>query len=193
MGHAATIAPQPYHPYAGTSKDGEQVGDPGHCERCLQVGHVTAHPDLGCGDVGCADGHSLQDEPQPVRLKVYVATSPGVDFRTELYGPLRAGLGDMAELFCRNANAADPAFTRAWVQDADVLVVDISGASTEVGIELGWADAFGVPIVAIVRAGEKWSPAAARLSTHGVLTYSEVDELVRYLTWTLPQVGLAGR
>lgn len=43
--------------YTGSDKARQEIGDPGHCERCVEVGHVLAHPDLGCGDVGCARGH----------------------------------------------------------------------------------------------------------------------------------------
>jgi hypothetical protein len=45
------------HPYAGQSKQRAETGLPGHCERCALVGHVKAHPSLGCGDVGCTKGH----------------------------------------------------------------------------------------------------------------------------------------
>ncbi|MEZ7005650.1 hypothetical protein [Streptomyces sp. AD55] len=49
--------PFPTHPFAGTSKERAQVGLPGHCERCAEVGHVKAHRSLGCGDVGCNSAH----------------------------------------------------------------------------------------------------------------------------------------
>jgi hypothetical protein len=52
----------PTHPRAGTSKARQEVGGPGHCERCAEVGHVQAHPDLGCGDVGCNVPHSVADD-----------------------------------------------------------------------------------------------------------------------------------
>lgn len=47
----------PTHSYAGSNSDRQCVGLPGHCERCAEVGHVLAHPDLGCGDVGCTRDH----------------------------------------------------------------------------------------------------------------------------------------
>lgn len=46
------------HDFAGRHKARQEVGDPGHCERCAQVGHVKAHPSLGCGDVGCTRAHT---------------------------------------------------------------------------------------------------------------------------------------
>lgn len=47
--------------YEGSSKARQEVGDPGHCEKCVSIGHVLAHPNLGCGDVGCNRHHH---EPQ---------------------------------------------------------------------------------------------------------------------------------
>lgn len=47
----------PTHDYAGTNTDRAAVGDPGHCEICAALGHVRAHPDYGCGDVGCTHAH----------------------------------------------------------------------------------------------------------------------------------------
>lgn len=56
----APVAPviPPTHPYAGSNSARQSVGDPGHCERCARYGHVAAHRNLGCGDVGCTRGHS---------------------------------------------------------------------------------------------------------------------------------------
>lgn len=48
------------HRYAGNAAARQEVGDPGHCEDCCSVGHVVAHPDLGCGDVAC-----ISDHPEP--------------------------------------------------------------------------------------------------------------------------------
>lgn len=47
--------------YSGSNKARQEVGDPGHCERCAEVGHVIAHPNLGCGDVGCDRAHPEED------------------------------------------------------------------------------------------------------------------------------------
>lgn len=43
--------------WSGSNPERESVGDPGHCEVCAQYGHVAAHPDHGCGDVGCHSSH----------------------------------------------------------------------------------------------------------------------------------------
>lgn len=41
----------------GSDSKRQSVGDPGHCEACATFGHVAAHPDFGCGDVGCDADH----------------------------------------------------------------------------------------------------------------------------------------
>lgn len=43
--------------FIGSNAERQSVGDPGHCEDCVSVGHVMAHPNLGCGDVGCHSDH----------------------------------------------------------------------------------------------------------------------------------------
>ena len=47
--------------YAGSSKSRQERGAPGHCDDCARYGHVKAHPDLGCGDVGCIRSHEPYD------------------------------------------------------------------------------------------------------------------------------------
>ncbi|QYN17547.1 hypothetical protein [Amycolatopsis sp. DSM 110486] len=51
------------HPYCGSNSERQSVGDPGHCEDCCSVGHIVAHPDYGCADVGCNNDHT-DDSPE---------------------------------------------------------------------------------------------------------------------------------
>jgi hypothetical protein len=44
--------------YTGTDPARQSIGLPGHCDDCAKRGHVLAHPDLGCADVGCDEAHS---------------------------------------------------------------------------------------------------------------------------------------
>ncbi|HYQ69045.1 hypothetical protein [Actinophytocola sp.] len=45
------------HSFCGSDSDRQSVGQPGHCELCCSVGHVRAHSDYGCADVGCNAHH----------------------------------------------------------------------------------------------------------------------------------------
>lgn len=57
------LRPPPTARFAGSNSERQSVGDPGHCERCAEVGHVKAHPELGCGDVGCYANHDEPSDP----------------------------------------------------------------------------------------------------------------------------------
>lgn len=86
--HADKSRPLLTHPWAGSNTERESVGDPGHCENCALVGHVQAHPDLGCGGVGsqrveikvyggsfdCSCGHS--DSSDQATLDAHADTHP---------------------------------------------------------------------------------------------------------------------
>jgi hypothetical protein len=50
--------------YIGSNTDRGSRGLPGHCERCARIGHVAAHPDLGCADVGCDAYHPSDGDDQ---------------------------------------------------------------------------------------------------------------------------------
>lgn len=72
------------HPLAGSNSERQSVGDLGHCEDCCSVGHVVAHPDLGCGDVGCDVSHEY-DLPQTLESLMAVA---GEMLRTYTASPI---------------------------------------------------------------------------------------------------------
>ena len=90
--------------FAGRSPDGNGP----HCARCAEVGHVVAHPDLGCGDVGCVQGH----EPLITRVPaddgkcLCTATTP-----IQVMVPGTFGFTD-ARLYC-DAPAGHPGRHRA--------------------------------------------------------------------------------
>jgi hypothetical protein len=71
---APHLPPYPTHPYAGSNPDRASTGLPGHCERCAEVGHVRAHPEYGCGDVGCTLTHEESapaGHPYPAGTRVH--------------------------------------------------------------------------------------------------------------------------
>lgn len=55
---APAIEPETATPlYPGRDSDRQSVGKPGHCSDCARIGHVAAHLDFGCSDVGCDRAH----------------------------------------------------------------------------------------------------------------------------------------
>lgn len=51
--------------FTGSNSERQSVGQPGHCDDCADRGHVAAHPDLGCSDVGCHSVHPEEPESAP--------------------------------------------------------------------------------------------------------------------------------
>jgi hypothetical protein len=99
------------HPFCGSSSDRQSVGDPGHCEDCCRVGHVVAHPEFGCGDVGCdADHHQEQTLLDAAGLKDW--PDPRKAQEQRLGGAVRNAWGEAvaahrsAEVLCKLARAA---------------------------------------------------------------------------------------
>jgi hypothetical protein len=43
--------------FIGSSPARQPRGLPGHCDRCAALGHIKAHPHLGCADIGCNAAH----------------------------------------------------------------------------------------------------------------------------------------
>lgn len=73
-----TFPPDATARYCGSNPGRESVGLPGHCEPCAQHGHVIAHPDYGCGDVGCVRDHDEPSEPHlatPAYSRPYIWVS----------------------------------------------------------------------------------------------------------------------
>jgi hypothetical protein len=53
MNHQPPTTPAGTARFTGTpAADRAALGLPGHCDHCVLTGHQSAHPDLGCADVG---------------------------------------------------------------------------------------------------------------------------------------------
>lgn len=76
MSRMASVPP-PTHRFAGTSRERQETGLPGHCEPCAVFGHVIAHPNLGCSDVGCDKPHGDETDTPGSGIVEVVASPPG--------------------------------------------------------------------------------------------------------------------
>jgi nucleoside 2-deoxyribosyltransferase len=86
-------------------------------------------------------------------MKIYCAHATCFDFQQEFYQPLRVALAPAkAELLLTHAEAqAGVINTRQLIAKAELCFAEVSYSSTGMEIELGWADALGIPIVAFYR------------------------------------------
>ena len=120
---------------------------------------------------------------------LYVSHSKAVDYRNELYAPLQASdLVDAWELFLPHSGGSVARNTREVVRGARAVLAEVSQPATGLGIELGWADAFGVPIVALHRHDARPSGSLAFVARL-VLPYQR-DRLVDTAREGLQRIGV---
>ena len=111
--------------------------------------------------------------------KVYVSHSRDFYFRKELYKPLREIKG--YELILPHEHSDELFSSKDFFRDGcDVLVVEASYKSTGMGIEIGWADAFDIPIIILYKKGCKLSGSVKSMSDR-VIEYDSLEEMVKKL------------
>lgn len=82
-------------------------------------------------------------------MKIFVAHSSNFDFREKLYKPLReSALNTVHEILLPQEGPIEE-ITRDMITHCDAVVAEVSAPSLGAGIEIGWADAAGVPVIAI--------------------------------------------
>ena len=122
-------------------------------------------------------------------MKIYIAHSRKIDFKNKLYLPLRnSSLNAEHEILLPHEHdGAIEEITREMIKDADALVADVSQPSLGAGIEMGWADAFGVPVIAMSERG-----ATVSFSIDNVVTdrfeYDSPEDMLQKLGSALEKI-----
>lgn len=113
-------------------------------------------------------------------MKIYVGHSSEINFGEELYEPLRnSDLAEKHELVFPHEDSDELFDSRDFLEnECDLFIAEVSQPSTGLGIELGWADQFGVPIICLYR--ESSSPSSSlKAVTDDFREYSDSGELVK--------------
>lgn len=114
-------------------------------------------------------------------MKIYVAHPSGFDYENMLYKPLRASsLNKEHEIFLPHENGQH-ADTQELIRSCDLVIAEISLPSTGEGIELGRAEAMGIPILCISRKGIRVSDSLRYITEH-FLEYSNSEEMLSKVT-----------
>jgi len=112
-------------------------------------------------------------------MKIYVSHSTNFDYQAELYGPLREHFSEQI-LFLPHEKSTETMDSKNTIKDADMVLAEVSYPSTGQGIELGWANDAGVPIICIHREDAKHS-GALEIVSDKLISYSSTDDLVSKL------------
>ena len=86
---------------------------------------------------------------------VYVTHSTDYDYRSNLYVPIRSSrLNEQLRIVLPHERSSELFSSKAFFRDeCDLVIAEISTHRFGVGIEMGWADAFNVPIIGLHQAG----------------------------------------
>jgi hypothetical protein len=121
--------------------------------------------------------------------KVYVAHAKDFDFKNELYLPLRNSSLNKEYEFILPHEHSEALFSSKgfFMNTCDIIVVEASYPKLGVGIEVGWADAYNVPIITMYKKGFKLSGSIKPMSKE-VIEYSSIDEMISKLGSALRRI-----
>ncbi len=112
-------------------------------------------------------------------MKIYFAHATSMDYKNDFYAPLRADeFLEQHELILPHEDLKHENNSREFYNKLDMMIAEVSSASTGMGIELGWAYDAGVPIYAFCQEDAKMSGAVYTV-TDNVIKYMDSDDFVR--------------
>lgn len=111
-------------------------------------------------------------------MKMYVAHSGSFDYQNELYKPIRtSNLNGEHEITLPHEQSKEQFNSREYLKSCDLLIDEVSFPSTGQGIELGWADLYGVPIICIHKKETKPS-GAIKVVSNIIRSYHDKNEMI---------------
>jgi hypothetical protein len=115
-------------------------------------------------------------------MKIYIGHSNGFDFKNELYIPIKqSNLNNEHTFFLPHEKSLElfPSLEYFKTKQVDIFIAETSYPSTGLGIELGWASSYTIPIVCIYKKGQKYSSSISAV-TDKIIEYTN-DNLVEVL------------
>lgn len=112
-------------------------------------------------------------------MKVYISHSTSFDFLNEFYLPIKncKDFEDVQFFFPHDDKEKN---TKDIIGSFDLVVAEVSFASTGQGIEIGWADMKNIPLLCLYRKGSKIS-SSLKLITKNVVEYSDEQDMLKKL------------
>ena len=113
-------------------------------------------------------------------MNIYVSHLRRGDYHTELYGPLLASeLAKKHVFIFPHSKSQKPFNTKELFRkkECDMILAEISMPATGQGIELGWADMYGIPIICMYKKGADVSGSAKMIARHS-LEYSNIRNMI---------------
>ncbi|MBR0428399.1 MAG: hypothetical protein IJK18_09440 [Clostridia bacterium] len=111
-------------------------------------------------------------------MRIYIGHSKKIDYKNELYEPLRKdNFFNNHELILPHEKDEFSSNSREFYKTIDVFIAECSDTATGLGIELGWAFDDNKKIYCIYKKGKKVS-GSLKSVTNNFYEYNDLDEMV---------------
>ena len=117
-------------------------------------------------------------------MRLFIAHSSDFDFKNKLYAPLRESVLNSEHEISLPQEGEKEEITREMIKECDALIADVSKPSLGAGIEMGWANAFNVPIIAMSEKGSHVSFSINNVVQEHIV-YENPDDMIEKLTASL--------
>lgn len=115
-------------------------------------------------------------------MKIYVGHSSSFNYKKDLYQPLRdSDLNEEHNIVLPHEDSEQPFNSKSYLKnECDIFIAEVSKASTGLGIELGWADIYDIPVICVYQKGSKPSGSIPEVSGK-IESYQNTEELVQVI------------
>lgn len=112
-------------------------------------------------------------------MDIYVGHASSIRYRSELYQPIKeSNLGEKHSIVLPHDKTEQPFESKDYLRNkCELFISEVSDASTGLGMEMGWAEEFDVPILCIHKEGEDISSSIPYIARE-IESYSNRQELV---------------
>lgn len=123
-------------------------------------------------------------------MKIYLAHSSKLDFKKDLYSPLKnSELDKSHEIIYLYDQTSNPGSTWEIIKGCDLVIAEVSLPSMSEGIELGWANALKIPIICVHKNDQIASHFLSIIS-NDILEYTDSKEMVAVISSAINNIPL---
>lgn len=113
-------------------------------------------------------------------MRIYVCHSRHFDYQIELYEPLLASKIASEHVLVFPHDKTPEHSAKEVIKGCQMLIAEVSLPGTGIGIMLGWANAFGIPVICVNRGGAVVSN-SLKFVSNVYLEYTDSTDLVKQL------------
>lgn len=111
-------------------------------------------------------------------MKIYFGHSKHFDYKKGIYEPIRnSELNKKHEIIFPH-ETEEFINSKNIIKDCDLMIAEATYPATGLGIELGWAEILGKPVLCIYKKGSK-TPGSLKVVTNDFIEYTDSEDLIK--------------